>query len=41
MENILIFNKETGKGIDVDILDNGRLVIDYITSKDFEVSNEF
>ena len=35
MEHVLIFNKVTGKGIDVDILDDGRIIVDRVTSRDF------
>ena len=35
MEHVLIFNKVTGKGLDIDILDNGRIIVDRVTSRDF------
>ena len=35
MENILIFDRHTGRGVDIDILDDGRIVIDKVTSRDF------
>lgn len=36
MENILIFNKYTGKGLDIDVLDDGRIIVDKVTSRDFD-----
>jgi len=35
MENILIFNKHTGVGVDIDVLDDGRIIVDRVTSRDF------
>lgn len=35
MENILIFDKVAGYGIDIDVLDDGRIIIDKITAEDF------
>lgn len=34
MENILIYNKEKGEGVDIDIIGN-RLVVDHIDEDDF------
>jgi predicted RNA-binding protein len=35
MEHVLIFNKVTGKGLDIDILDDGRIIVDKVTTRDF------
>lgn len=35
MEHILIFDTNIGKGVDIDILDDGRVIYDPITSRDF------
>jgi hypothetical protein len=35
MDNILIFDKHKGEGVDVDFV-GGRVIIDRITSDDFE-----
>jgi len=35
MEHILIFNKELGIGLDIDILDDGRIIYDKVYASDF------
>jgi len=39
MEHILIFDKIAGRGVDIDILDDGRVIYDQVNSNDF--SNKF
>lgn len=36
MDNLLVFDKHTGVGFDIDFLPDGRVVVDELSSEDFE-----
>jgi hypothetical protein len=38
MYNVLIFNKKSGEGFDVDYLDDGRVIVDKVSAEDMGFS---
>lgn len=39
MYNVLIFDKVTGKGMDIDYLDDGRIIVDKLSADDMGLSD--
>jgi hypothetical protein len=40
MYNVLVFDKQTGEGLDIDYLDDGRIIVDKLSSEDMGFGDE-